>query len=111
MPSDALNSPVTFDGRALKNVSDKLADTLDALDYYGVAGVITLCLLPDGATYFRAGGVCVDLRGATAGLYATITALRDLAEAQGDTELARALTTTAVTLESQAMPSQVHNVH
>lgn len=72
---------------SLKMVKDKLADTLDALDFHGASGVIAVCLFPDGSTYLAAGGTCVDPHGATMGLYAGLTGIRDLAKDRGDEAL------------------------
>jgi hypothetical protein len=68
-------------------VRDKIAQTLDALDYYGVAGATVVCLFPDGATHFSSMGTCLDPRGGALGLYAGLTAVRDLAQARGDEAL------------------------
>jgi len=78
---------VAVDKPNLQLVQDKLAQTLDMLDYNGVSGVITVCLLPDGATYVTAGGTCTDLQGAAMGLYAGLTSIRELAKARGEDTL------------------------
>lgn len=70
--------------RDLKLVKDKLEHTLNMLDVYGVSGAIAVCLFPDGSTYLTAGGTCMDLHGATMGLYTGLTGIRDLAKERGD---------------------------
>lgn len=84
MTTSLSHAHVAVDKHNLLLVRDKLAQTLDMLDYNGVSGVVTVCLFPDGASYFTSGGTCVDLHGATMGLYAGLTAIRDLAAERGD---------------------------
>jgi hypothetical protein len=87
MTASPSHAGLAVDKRNLQLVQDKLAHTLDMLDYYGVSGVITVCLFPDDASYLTSGGTCVDLHGAAMGLYAGLTGIRDLAKARGEDAL------------------------
>ena len=78
---------VAMDKRNLQLVKEKLANTLDMLDYCGVTGVVTVSLMPDGAAYLRCGGTCTDLQGAAMGLYAGLTSIRELAKIRGEDAL------------------------
>ena len=102
----------TLDPNKLEQVQDKLSQTLEMLDYWGVSGVIAVCVLPDGASYVTSGGTCVDLDGAMRGLYAGITAIRDLAATRGVGELATHLTEAVEALRPALSPvgepAQVH---
>jgi len=98
------HSPSRLDDHNLELVQDKLEQTLDMLDYYGVSGVVAACLLPAGATYVTSGGMCTDLTGATMALYAGITAIQDLAEKAGAAELATSLNEAAHALAQVALP-------
>jgi len=87
MTTSPSHAGLPLDKRNLQLVQDKLAHTLDMLDYYGVTGVVTVSLLPDGAAYLRCGGTCTDLQGAAMGLYAGLTSIRELAKARGEDAL------------------------
>lgn len=87
MQSFSSHSDVAMDKRNLQLVKDKLADTLDMLDYCGVTGVVTVSLLPDGAAYLRCGGTCTDLQGAAMGLVAGLTSIRELARIRSEDAL------------------------
>jgi hypothetical protein len=79
----------------LEPTRDTLAHTLDVLDAQGIPGVLIACLLPEGASLIRAGGVCTDLHGACLGLHIAITAIRDLALSEHRDALAATLQTAA----------------
>ncbi len=72
-----------------------LAHTLDVLDTQGIPGVLIACLLPEGASLIRAGGLCTDLHGACLGLHVAVTAIRDLALSEHRDALAAMLQTSA----------------
>ena len=72
-----------------------LAHALEVLDAQGIPGVLIACLLPDGASLIRAGGLCTDLHGACLGLHVAVTAIRDLALSENHNDLAATLQTAA----------------
>lgn len=75
-----------------------LINALDALAEQGVPGALIACLLPEGDSLIRAGGVCTDLHGACLGLEVAVTAFRGLALNDGREDLAKPLQAAAEAL-------------
>lgn len=82
-----------------------LTNALDVLDTQGIPGVLVSCLLPEGDSLVKAGGVCTDLHGACLGLHVAVTAFRDLALDEAREDLAQSLQAAADALSAALQTS------
>lgn len=97
-------SAMTSEHSTLASIEEKISQTWNMLDYYGVRGALSVCFLPDGSTQFSSMGRCLDARGGALGVYAGLTAVRNLAQEQGEEALAALLEEAIGVLSPLAQP-------